>query len=537
MNKGDILGDGTYGIVYSCNDKETGKNYAIKRNLVDHKTLFLSSIREVDLLVKLRKHPNIVTLEYISYKSPFDHDFEPMNKEERKDQRDDNIHFIFGKASYNLYQYIYKIKNPIDFGLRKKYMIQILLAVEYMHNNSILHCDIKPHNILICEDEIDVLGNKNVAKICDFGLSIPYTHQGSQTPDVCTSWYRAPEIILGYPHYDYKSDVWSLGCVMFEIMANIQFFNRYLAGSKMTEKENESSLISRIIGFLPEKPQMKTIRSLVTSKKWRKIKLYGYHDPAKRKSWESQLNLNKNSLEQFEKTAGDIRLFSDLLDNMFQIDWDTRLSVTECIDHPFFEDQKDIIDETRKLYHPRKTLERELHIVPCKERLWVKELALNIYHDKSTRKYKWYNHRTLFQALYLFDHYMIGMYEMNNIPFDNALENPLFTKYDTLLKFYTFLYLCFKYFSVLEYNISFNDIVETQFQTDEAKLEMEKFESGIIQKMDHNVYRTSVYEAADSFDMIMTDSDVLKLLEAYLSVNKPLVTTPSLFIKTLFHLK
>jgi serine/threonine protein kinase len=534
MIKGDILGNGAYGIVYSCKISDTGQKYAVKRNLADKTTLFLKALRELDLLTKLRKHPHIITLEYVSYKSPFeDNEFESLTCKdiackhivckERRNQRDDGIHFIFEEASCNLFQYIKENKNTLDFDLRKRYMIQILLAVEYIHKHSIIHCDLKPQNILILEDKTDVLGNKNVIQICDFGLAVPYTYQDHQTPNVVTSWYRAPEIILGYPHYDYKSDIWSLGCIFFEMINGTQFLAK--------SPEGNNNLISKILSLLPEEIPMKTMRSLITGNKWRKIKLYDYHKVSekKRKSWVKQLELSNHESLAFEEQAGSLELFGDLLDQMFQIDWDIRNNITECIDHPFFEDQKLLIDQTRKLHNPKHSFEKLMYIVPCQERIWLKETVNKIYLEKA--KIKWFNNRVLFQTLRLFDSYMAGIYD------DKDPEIPIFTKYETNLKFYSFLYLSVKYFDILDYNMSFNDVFVAEYRTAEAKLEIEKFEVGIIQKMEHNIYHISVYEAADNFEILMDDNQISKLLDAYLNINKPLTITPSDFVKMTFGLK
>ena len=528
MIKGDKLGDGAYGIVYSCKHSETGEKYAIKRNLADKTTLFLSSVRELDLLTKLRNHPHIITLEFVSYKSPFEeNDFEylvckdPACKhlecKDRKNQRDDGMHFIFEKASYNLHQYIQEKSNNLDFGLKKRYMIQILLAIEYIHKHSIIHCDLKPQNILILEDKTDVLGNKNIIQICDFGLSLPYTYQDRQVPDVVTSWYRAPEIILGYPHYDYKSDVWSVGCIIFEIISKTQF----LVGSP----EHNNNLISKILATLPEEIPMNTMRSLVTSNKWRNIKLFKYHKVSKkqRKSWVTQLGLSEQDILIFENEAGNLEMFCDLLDQMFQVDWESRNTITECIDHPFFKDQQLLIDETRKSFNPKHSFEKLMYIVPCQERLWVKEVVNKIYNNKS--KIKWYNNRALFQAIRLFDSYMAGIYEDK----DNKIA--IFSKYETLMKFYSFLYLCVKYFTTLDNNVYFNDVFTKEYQTSEAKLEIEKFEIGIVQKMEHDIYYISVYEAADNFGAFMDDDQIQKLLNAYLDINQILTIMPSNFCK------
>ena len=529
MIKGEILGDGTYGIVYSCSNINTGEKYAIKRNLREKTTLFLSSVRELDLLNKLKDHPHIIKLEFVSYKNPFvGNEFESLDCKERKNQSDDEIHFIFEKASYNLYQYVDKFKLYPDYGLLKRYMIQILLSIEYMHKHSIIHCDLKPQNILVMEDAIDVLGDKNIIKICDMGLSIPYTYQGCQTPNVVTSWYRAPEIILGYPHYDYKSDIWSIGCIFFEIIAGIQFLAK--------TQENDNALVSKILSALPEELSIKMMRSLITSNKWKKIKLYAYHNPkGKRKSWVDKLNLSKQKVLEFEKNAGSLGLFCDLLDQMFQFDWDVRIDITKCIAHPFFQDKKELIDETRKLYNPEHSFERMLYITPCQERNWVKEVVNNIFNNRHEKPIiKWYNHRILFQSLHLFDSYISGIYEDKELSINTA---NILTKYDTLLRFYSFLYLCVKYFGVLDYNILFSDVFSSEYFTSQAKLEIEIFERGIVQKMDHDIYRVSIYEAADNFIIPMNDNHILKLLKLYLDINQKLIIKPSNFVKLALDLK
>ena len=521
MIKGDLLGSGTYGVVYSCSDKNTGGNYAIKRNMASKNTFFLNSIRELDLLVKLRNHPHIVRLEYVSYDNPFiEGCFEILESKDRKQQRDDNIHFIFNKATCDLHEFIGNTMKNKDFKLIKRYMIQLLLSVEYIHHHKIIHCDIKPSNVLIMEDDFDILGNKNIVQLCDFGLSIPHTYQGYQTPNVVTSWYRAPEIILGYPHYDYKSDIWALGCILFEMISGTAF----LFGSAT----GDNSLISRILGKLPEEIPTKLMRSFVKANKWRKIELFKYATPAKnkRKNWLVQLGLSVGEIREFEEKIGKIDIFCDLLDQMIKFDWDERNNITECINHPFFNDQLDLITENRRLYNPIGSFEKELHIYECTERKWICEEVLNIY--KNRNKIKWYDHRVLFQSIRLFDSYMAGMFELNNVLPANG---EIFTKYETLLKFYSFIYLSIKYFGVLEFKISFNDVFGPEYRTPDAKSEIESFEIGIIQSMGYNFYYISVYEAADTHDIFLREEQIDKLLKCYLNVSDILIIKPADFVK------
>lgn len=90
-------------------------------------------------------------------------------------------------------------------------MKQILRGLRYLHANRIIHRDIKGANVLINEN--------GVVKLADFGLArvIHPGHKLSYTIRVVTLWFRAPEILLGYKNYSSKVDVWSVGCLFYEL--------------------------------------------------------------------------------------------------------------------------------------------------------------------------------------------------------------------------------------------------------------------------------------------------------------------------------
>lgn len=92
----------------------------------------------------------------------------------------------------------------------KRYLKQILMAIHACHCSRIMHRDMKPHNILIGQD--------GQLKLADFGLARafsvpmrPFTHE------VVTIWYRAPELLLGATEYSIAVDIWSIGCIFFEL--------------------------------------------------------------------------------------------------------------------------------------------------------------------------------------------------------------------------------------------------------------------------------------------------------------------------------
>lgn len=94
---------------------------------------------------------------------------------------------------------------------------QLLSGLEYLHTHYILHRDLKPQNILVCETP-DAHGGppRLTLKLADFGLSRIYGSTERMTSVVVTLWYRAPELLLK-AHYGTPVDLWSAGCIIAEL--------------------------------------------------------------------------------------------------------------------------------------------------------------------------------------------------------------------------------------------------------------------------------------------------------------------------------
>lgn len=105
----------------------------------------------------------------------------------------------------------------------------------FCHQRRVLHRDLKPQNLLI--------DNNGNLKIADFGLArafgVPvraYTHE------VVTLWYRAPEVLLGSPRYSCPVDIWSVGCIMAELITKKPLF----------QGDSEIDQLFRIFRYLRE---------------------------------------------------------------------------------------------------------------------------------------------------------------------------------------------------------------------------------------------------------------------------------------------
>uniref|UniRef100_A0A9J8C890 mitogen-activated protein kinase n=1 Tax=Cyprinus carpio carpio TaxID=630221 RepID=A0A9J8C890_CYPCA len=99
---------------------------------------------------------------------------------------------------------------PLAESKVKHYMFQLCRSLDHMHSHGIFHRDVKPENILIKND---------VLKLADFGSCRSIFSRPPHTEYISTRWYRAPECLLTDGHYSQKMDVWSAGCVFFEILS------------------------------------------------------------------------------------------------------------------------------------------------------------------------------------------------------------------------------------------------------------------------------------------------------------------------------
>lgn len=162
----------------------------------------ITSLREINTLLK-GQHSNIVTVREIVVGSNMD-----------------KIFIVMDYVEHDLKSLMetMKHKKQVFLPAEVKCLIQQLMrAVAHLHDNWILHRDLKTSNLL--------LSHKGILKVGDFGLAREYGSPLKEyTSIVVTLWYRSPELLLGCKEYSTPIDVWSCGCIFAELLAMAPLF-------------------------------------------------------------------------------------------------------------------------------------------------------------------------------------------------------------------------------------------------------------------------------------------------------------------------
>ncbi|GIL79309.1 hypothetical protein Vretimale_16509 [Volvox reticuliferus] len=189
-----VIGQGQYGTAFRARDKYDGQLYCIKRIPMSAKDDHTGALREAQLLDSL-DHPNI-----IRYRESFVDKDGALCIVTSFCEEGDLFTRIRKKAAQKEYFTEEEVMNMF---------VQIASAISYIHSKRILHRDLKTQNIFIARGGIVKLGDFGISKVLERTDSFATTVTG-------TPYYMAPEICTNQP-YTYKSDIWSLGCVLYEL--------------------------------------------------------------------------------------------------------------------------------------------------------------------------------------------------------------------------------------------------------------------------------------------------------------------------------
>ncbi|AGO12723.1 AaceriADR253Wp [[Ashbya] aceris (nom. inval.)] len=199
----EVVGHGSFGVVFTTVIEQTGEKVAIKKVLQDRRF----KNRELEIM-KLLQHTNVVDLRYHFYES------EPQTNEVY-------LNLILEYMPQSLYQ---RLRHFVTGRLLmprdeiKVYMFQLFKSLNYLHRVArVCHRDIKPQNLLVDAGTLQL-------KLCDFGSAKQLRPTEPNVSYICSRYYRAPELIFGATNYTTQIDIWSTGCVMAELLLGQPMF-------------------------------------------------------------------------------------------------------------------------------------------------------------------------------------------------------------------------------------------------------------------------------------------------------------------------
>ncbi|XP_065858343.1 mitogen-activated protein kinase homolog MMK2-like isoform X2 [Euphorbia lathyris] len=323
------IGRGAYGIVCAAVNSETREEVAIKKigNAFDNRIDAKRTLREIKLLRHM-EHENVIAIKDI---------IRPPKKEAFND-----VYIVYELMDTDLH-HIIRSAQPLTDDHCQYFLYQLLRGLKYVHSANVLHRDLKPSNLLL---------NANCdLKIGDFGLARTTSETDFMTEYVVTRWYRAPELLLNCSEYTAAIDIWSVGCILGEIMTREPLFPG-------KDYVHQLRLITELIGS-PDDASLGFLRSNNARRYVRQLPQYR----------------KQNFSVRFPSASTGA---TDLLEKMLVFDPNKRITVDEALCHPYLQSLHDINDEPIcsrpfefDFEHPSCT---EEHI---KELIWKESVKFN----------------------------------------------------------------------------------------------------------------------------------------------------------------
>jgi serine/threonine protein kinase len=282
-----VVGTGSFGVVFQAKCLETGEAVAIKKVLQDKRY----KNRELQIM-RVLNHPNVVALKQCFFSTT------------EKDELFLNLVLEYvSETVYKVSRKYVKVNQNVPLLYVQLYTYQICRALNYLHNIvSVCHRDIKPQNLLVNP-------HTHQLKVCDFGSAKKLLPGEPNISYICSRYYRAPELIFGASEYTTAIDMWSVGCVMAELLLGHPLFPGESAVDQLVE-------IIKILGT-PTREEIKCMNPNYHEFKFPQIKAHPWY---------------KVFLKRMPPEA------VDLVSRLLQYSPSLRCTALEACAHPFFDD-------------------------------------------------------------------------------------------------------------------------------------------------------------------------------------------------------
>ncbi|KAK4483450.1 hypothetical protein RD792_010637 [Penstemon davidsonii] len=285
-----VVGTGSFGVVYQAKCLETCQSVAIKKVLQDRRY----KNRELQIL-RLLKHPNVVELKHCFYSTT-----------EKNEVYLNLVQEYVSETVYRASRHYSRVNQYMPVLYVQLYTYQICRALNYMHRViGVCHRDIKPQNLLVNP-------HTHQLKLCDFGSAKMLVPGEPNISYICSRYYRAPELIFGATEYTTAIDMWSVGCVMAELLLGQPLFPGESSVDQLVE-------IIKVLGT-PTREEIKCMNPNYSEYKFPQIKAHPWH-------------------KLFHKRMPSEAM--DLVSRLLQYSPTLRYTALEACAHPFFDDLRE----------------------------------------------------------------------------------------------------------------------------------------------------------------------------------------------------
>lgn len=284
------IGRGKYSEVFEGIDITQNDRYVVIKVLKPVKRKKIK--REIKILQNLRNGPNVINLLDIV-----------------RDNESKTPSLIFERVNNVDFRTLYPKFTDLDI---KYYMFELLKALDFAHSKGIMHRDVKPHNVMIDHDRKEL-------RLIDWGLAEFY-HKGVEyNVRVASRYFKGPELLVDFRHYDYSLDIWSFGAMLASIIFKKEpFFH----GNSNTDQLVK---IARVLGT-DSLYQYLDKYDILLGPEYDDL---GTHP---RRPWTKFINADNAKFVTPEAL--------DFLDHLLRYDHQERFTALEAMAHPYFDDLK-----------------------------------------------------------------------------------------------------------------------------------------------------------------------------------------------------
>uniref|UniRef100_A0A0D9XLN8 non-specific serine/threonine protein kinase n=1 Tax=Leersia perrieri TaxID=77586 RepID=A0A0D9XLN8_9ORYZ len=285
-----VVGTGSFGVVFQAKCLETGESVAIKKVLQDKRY----KNRELQTM-QLLDHPNVVQLKHHFFSTT-----------ERGEVYLNLVLEYVSETVYRVAKYYNRMNQRVPILHVKLYAYQMCRALAYIHRVvGVCHRDIKPQNLLVNP-------HTHQLKIIDFGSAKKLVPGEPNISYICSRYYRAPELIFGATEYTTAIDIWSVGCVVAELLIGQPLFPGESGVDQLVE-------IIKILGT-PTREEIRCMNPNYSEFKFPQIKAHPWH-------------------KLFGKRMPPEAV--DLVSRLLQYSPNLRCTAVDACAHPFFDELRD----------------------------------------------------------------------------------------------------------------------------------------------------------------------------------------------------